>query len=301
RDLLPLQVKMLAEAALLAAQADEPDHLNFIAKHARAQAETLGCDLETAALRVFSNADGAYGANVNQMIDDGRWSDGDELADVFESRKCFAYGTGGKPMRQPEVFTEALKTVETTYQNLDSLELGVTTLDQYVDMLGGVSRAARRARGGDVSVYIGDQTQGVGKVRSIAGQGRLETVTRTLNPRWYEGLLRHGYEGVRNIENQVTATMGWSATTGAVEPWVYQKISETFVLDDAMRKRLAELNPKASVRLADRLMEAHERDYWRPDEATLEALRRAGDELEDQLEGVGQAAGSAAAQPVAAE
>jgi magnesium chelatase subunit H len=99
-------------------------------------------------------------------------------------------------------------------------------------------------------------------------------------------MLEHGYEGVRQIEAQVTNTLGWSATTAQVDPWVYQRISETFVLDDAMRTRLAELNPKASARMANRLIEAHERNYWTPDAATLEALRRAGDEIEDRLEGV---------------
>ncbi|MEL7028588.1 MAG: cobaltochelatase subunit CobN, partial [Pseudomonadota bacterium] len=290
RDLLPLQIKMLAEAAFLAAASDEPDDQNFIAKHARAKVAETGCDLETAALRVFSNADGAYGANVNQMIDGGRWSDADELADVFETRKCFAFGRNGRSERAPDHLAGALSHVELTYQNLESLELGVTTVDHYVDMLGGVSRAVRRARGAEANVYVGDQTQGEGKVRSLAEQIRLETFTRTLNPRWYEGALRHGYEGVRNIENQVTNTMGWSATTGQVDPWVYEKISETFVLDEEMRRRLAELNPKASVRMANRLMEAHEREYWSPDEETLEALRRAGDELEDRLEGVTAAA-----------
>ena len=114
----------------------------------------------------------------------------------------------------------------------------------------------------------------------------LETRTRTLNPKWYEGMLNHGHEGVRQIEAQFTNTVGWSATTGEVEPWVYQRMTETFVLDEAMRRRLADLNPKASARMANRLLEAHERNYWQPDEATLAALRQAGDELEDRLEGV---------------
>jgi magnesium chelatase subunit H len=111
-----------------------------------------------------------------------------------------------------------------------------------------------------------------------------------LNPRWYEGLLKHGYEGVRQIEAQVTNTMGWSATTGQVEPWVYQQISETYVLDPAMRERLADLNPTASARMAKRLLEACDRQYWAPDETTLEALRQASDDLEDRLEGVPTAA-----------
>jgi magnesium chelatase subunit H len=286
RDLLPLQTKMLAEAAYLAAIADEPIEMNFVRKHALAHQAETGSDLETSALRVFSNADGAYGSNVNLLIDAGCWNDGDELADAYQSRKCFAYGRTGRPSKQPTVLVNALKTVDLAYQNLDSLELGVTTVDHYVDTLGGISRAVRRAKGEQIAVYVGDQTQGEGKVRTLAEQVTLETRTRMLNPRWYDSLLKHGYEGVRQIEAQVTNTMGWSATTEQVAPWIYQQISETFVLDEAMRQRLMGLNPKASARMANRLLEAHERKYWMPDAATLQALRDAGDEMEDRLEGI---------------
>ncbi len=290
RDLLPLQTKMLAEAAYLAATADEPIEMNFVRKHALAHQSETGCEMETAALRVFSNADGAYGANVNQMIDAGCWSDGDELADAYQSRKCFAYGRNGKASKQQAVLAGALKTVDLAYQNLDSMELGVTTVDHYVDTLGGISRAVRRAKGEQIAIYVGDQTQGEGKVRTMAEQVTLETRTRMLNPRWYESLLKHGYEGVRQIEAQVTNTMGWSATTDQVAPWIYQQISETFVLDKAMRQRLMELNPKASARMANRLLEAHERHYWAPDAQALQALRDAGNEMEDRLEGISVAA-----------
>ena len=91
--------------------------------------------------------------------------------------------------------------VDVAYQNLNSIELGVTTVDHYFDTLGGISRAVRRARGGAAAaVYIGDQTRGEGTVRTIAEQVALETRTRALNPKWYEALLAHGYEGVREIE-----------------------------------------------------------------------------------------------------
>ena len=76
------------------------------------------------------------------------------------------------------------------------------------------------------------------------------------------------------------------STTGQVQPWVYQKLTETFVLDPAMRERLAKLNPTASAKVASRLLEACEREYWKPDEQVLADLRRAGEELEDRLEGV---------------
>jgi magnesium chelatase subunit H len=91
---------------------------------------------------------------------------------------------------------------------------------------------------------------------------------------------------VREIESHVTNTLGWSATTGRVAPWVYQQLTETYVLDEAMRDRLATLNPAASAKIANRLIEAHERHYWTPDAETLENLRRAGEELEDRLEGI---------------
>ncbi len=286
RDLLPLQTKLLAEAAFLAAQADEPASQNFVHAHALAYQAEHGCTLEEASLRVFSNGDGAYGANVNQLLDAGTWTDEDELAQAFVRRKGFAYGVDGRPARQDAVLGSLLKTVDATYQNLESVELGVTTIDHYFDSLGGIAGAVRRAKGAPVAVYVGDQTRGAGTVRTLGEQVALETRTRALNPKWYEALLQHGFEGVRNIEAQVTNTLGWSATTGQVAPWVYEKLTETFVLDAEMRRRLAELNPAASLKIANRLIEAHERHYWEPDAATLESLRQAGEELEDRLEGV---------------
>jgi len=84
----------------------------------------------------------------------------------------------------------------------------------------------------------------------------------------------------------VTNTMGWSATTGQVAPWIYQQMAETYMLDATMRERLAKLNPTASAKIAQRLIEAQERRYWEPDAEVLEALKRAGEELEDRIEGI---------------
>jgi magnesium chelatase subunit H len=287
RDLLPLQIKLLAEAAYLAASADEPVEHNFVRKHARSHMQSHGCDLETAALRVFGNAEGAYGSNVNHLIENGKWEHEDELAETHMRRKSFAFSRSGRVAPQAELLRSMLANTQLAYQNLDSVELGVTTVDNYFDTLGGISRAIRRANGGTTApVYIGDQTQGAGTVRTLSEQVALETQTRMLNPKWYEGMLEHGYEGVRQIEVHITNTMGWSATTGQVAPWVYEKLTRTFVLDKGMRDRLAALNATASAKVANRLIEAHERRYWQPDPETLAALRRAGEELEDRVEGV---------------
>ncbi len=286
RDLLPLQTRMLAEAAWKAASVDEPVEQNFIRAHALTYAEEMDCDLETAALRVFSNAEGAYGANVNALVDASAFGEEDELADAYEARKSFAYSRHGKSAKNPALLQKALKDVDLAYQNLESVELGVTTVDHYFDTLGGISRAVKRAKGTDAPVYIGDQTRGAGKVRTLQDQIALETRSRQLNPKWFEGMLKHGHEGVRQIEHSVMTTLGWSATTGEVEPWVYQRLSETFVLDETMRKRIADLNPQASARMANRLIEASDRAYWQPDETTLAALMGAADELEDRVEGI---------------
>ncbi|MEQ8366190.1 MAG: cobaltochelatase subunit CobN, partial [Roseicyclus sp.] len=211
RDLLPLQTRMLAEAAFKAANADEPAEMNFVRAHALDYAATMGVDMEEASLRVFSNAEGAYGSNVNQLIDSGAWNEEDELADAYEARKSFAYGRDGKAKKNAGLLQSALKDVDLAYQNLESVELGVTTVDHYFDTLGGISRAVKRAKGGvEAPVFIGDQTRGEGKVRTLQEQVALETRSRSLNPKWFEGLLKHGHEGVRQIEAQVTNTLGWS-------------------------------------------------------------------------------------------
>ena len=294
RDLLPMQIRLLAEASFLAASADEPVEQNFIRKHALAfMTEHPGSDLECASLRVFGNTEGAYGANINHLIDSSCWDNENELGDAFTQRKGFAYGREGRPVRNTAVLQSALASVSLTYQNLDSVELGVTSIDTYFDTLGGISRAvlqAKHQRDGNAAeappVFIGDQTQGEGVVRSLTEQVALETRSRMLNPKWHESMLQHGYEGVRQIEAHLTNTMGWSATTGQVQPWVYQQLAQTFVLDPAMRERMAQLNPTASVKLANRLVEATRRQYWQPDAETLSALLRAGEELEDRLEGI---------------
>ena len=287
RDLMPLQIKLLAEAAYLAASADEPLEMNWIRKHTLAYQQEHGCTWETAALRVYGNAEGAYGSNVNNLVESSRWDDEGELAETYKRRKGFAYGRTGRAVQQTALLQTALADVQLTYQNLDSVELGVTTVDNYFDTLGGITQAVKVAKGGKTPpVYIGDQTKGKAGVRSLKEQVSIEIRTRMLNPKWFEGMLEHGYEGVRQIEAHVTNTMGWSATTGQVQPWVYKQLSETFMLDPAMRDRLAKLNPTASARVANRLIEASERNYWQPDAETLQALRQASDELEDRLEGV---------------
>ncbi len=288
RDLLPLQVKLLAEAAYLAAIADEPCTQNNVRKHALAYQKATNCSLEEAALRVFSNAEGAYGSNINHLIESSRWDNGDDLAETFSRRKCFAYSRDGQASARPDLLSRVMADADLAYQNLESVELGVTTVDTYFDTLGGIARIAGRNRDGQsaLPVYIGDTTKHDTRVRRLDEQVALESRTRLLNPKWIDGLLKHGYEGVRQIEAHVTNTVGWSATTGQVPAWVYRNISETYVLDTEMRDRIAALNPTASARMVARLIEAHRRQFWTPDPETLAALEAASEDLEDRVEGI---------------
>jgi magnesium chelatase subunit H len=170
RDLLPLQIRLLAEAAFLAATADEPLAMNPILANTMSTQAADGCDLETAALRVFSNAEGTYGSNVNMLIDSGAWEEEGELGTTFTQRKGHAYGKNGAVTANPLLLTSLLGKVDLAYQNLDSVEMGVTTVDHYFDTLGGISRAIQSQGDKDVPVYIADHTGGAERVRTLSEQ-----------------------------------------------------------------------------------------------------------------------------------
>jgi magnesium chelatase subunit H len=124
------------------------------------------------------------------------------------------------------------------------------------------------------------------KIRSLEETVRLETRAKTLNPKWYEGMLKHGFRGVAEIENHVSNTFGWSATADAVDDWIYSEVANTFLFDDAMLDRLRDLNPHSAHALVQRLLEANGRGYWDAGDDVLEKLRDISRSLEDQLEGV---------------
>ena len=242
--------------------------------------------MEDAAIRVFSNAAGNYGTNVNFMVLDSQWDSSEELGDLFVTRKCFAYGKGldGRPAR--ELMDRALAGVELTYQNIDSIEVGITDVDHYFEYLGGVTKAVEKRSGARPVVYLSDTTAPAASVRTLEETVRLETRTKTLNPKWIEGLLAHGFAGVAEIEHRVTNTFGWSATADAVDNWIYDEVAGTFVLDQRMLARMTELNPHSTRNMVARLLEASGRGFWQASKDTLEKLNEAFAGLEDRLEGV---------------
>jgi len=278
RDLFAPTMSLLDKAVRRVAQLDEPLEMNYLRRNVAQRIENGAAHFDDAVTRVFSNAPGNYGANVNFMVMQSAWENEATLGDLFVTRKCFAYTrdsqgriVGGR--EAPELMNEALSRVEATYQNIDSFEVGITDVDHYFEYLGGISKAVETRSQARPSIYLSDSLSPQTKIRSLEETVRLETRTKTLNPKWYEGMLKHGFRGVAEIENHVTNTFGWSATADAVDPWIYTEIAQTFLLDEAMCERLHELNPYSLESLAKRLLEAHERGYWNPEEAILEKLR----------------------------
>src|SRR5947207_12090136 len=164
----------------------------------------------------------------------------------------------------------ALSRVEATYQNIDSFEVGITDVDHYFEYLGGISKAVETRAQSRPAIYLSDSLSSQTKIRSLEETVRLETRAKTLNPKWYEGMLKHGFRGVAEIENHVANTFGWSATVDAVDPWIYTEVSRTFLLDEEMLQRLVELNPYSLESLARRLIVDHEHGYLNTAEEILD-------------------------------
>src|SRR5437773_9364545 len=219
------------------------------------------------------------------MVMQSAWERTETLGDLFVTRKCFAYARDSRGRtiegrEAPELMDDALSRVEATYQNIDSFEVGITDVDHYFEYLGGISKAVETRAKSRPSIYLSDSLSPQTKIRSLEETVRLETRAKTLNPKWYEGMLKHGFRGVAEIENHVANTFGWSATADAVDPWIYTEISNTFLLDPTMFNRLLALNPHSLKSLVRRLLEAHNRGYWNPNEEILERLREISSELE---------------------
>jgi magnesium chelatase subunit H len=291
RDLFSPTVQLLDKAVRMISQLDEPPESNYVRKHVLAQVAEDDCDVDEAAVRVFSNAPGNYGTNVNFMVMDSQWQSEETLGDLFVTRKCFAYGrdSQGRAIEGREArvaMDRALSRVEATYQNIDTFEIGLTDVDHYFEYLGGVSKAVEKRAKARPAIYLSDSLSREVKIRSLEETVRLETRAKTLNPKWYEGMLKHGFRGVAEIENHVSNTFGWSATADAVDDWIYSEVANTFLFDESMLDRLRDLNPHSAHSLVQRLLEANGRGYWETDTGVIEKLRSICRSLEDQLEGV---------------
>ncbi|MEE3719019.1 magnesium chelatase subunit H [Tumidithrix elongata RA019] len=286
RDLFVNQMDLLDRAIRMAAEADEPLEMNFVRKHAIAQAEEFGITTRQAATRVFSNASGSYAANVNLAVENSTWEKEEELQEMYLARKSFAFGSEVSNTQQRKLYESSLKSVDVTFQNLDSSEISLTDVSHYFDSDPTKLVQNLRKDGKKPSSYMADTTTANAQVRTLSETVRLDTRTKLLNPKWYEGMLNHGYEGVREISKRLVNTMGWSATAGAVDNWVYEDVNDVYVKDTEMRDRLKNLNPHSFRKMVGTLLEVNGRGYWETSDRNLQMLRDLYQELEDRIEGV---------------
>merc|ERR1712159_440341 len=208
---------------------------------------------------------------------------------MYLQRKTFAFdsdrpGDGG--VLQKGVFVSAMKKVDATFQNLDSSEISLTDVSHYFDSDPTNLVAGLRSDGKKPAAFIADTTTANAQVRSLGETVRLDARTKLLNPKWYEGMLGSGYEGVREIRKRLTNTVGWSATSGMVDNWVYDEANATFIEDAEMSKRLMDTNPNSFRKLVATFLEANGRGYWDASEENLQRLRQMYTDVEDVLEGV---------------
>jgi magnesium chelatase subunit H len=288
RDLFVNQMALLDRAVKMAAEAEEPLEMNFVRKHALAQAEQMGISLRDAATRVFSNASGSYASNVNLAVENSSWEEESELQEMYLKRKSFAFNSDNPGLMDQarDLFEASLKTAEVTFQNLDSSEISLTDVSHYFDSDPTKVVANLRDDGKKPASFVADTTTANAQVRTLSETVRLDTRTKLLNPKWYEGMLSHGYEGVRELSKRLVNTMGWSATADAVDNWVYEDTNATFIQDEAMCKRLMDLNPNSFRRMVTTLLEVNGRGYWDTSDENIERLQALYEEVENRIEGV---------------
>eukprot|EP00976_Prorocentrum_cordatum_P094367 1189756-Prorocentrum_minimum.AAC.2 len=285
RDSFVNVVELLDAMFKRAGAVDEPPEMNFVRKHARAMSSE---GLENPTARLFSNPAGDYGSMVNERVGAGNWDEGEELGQTWASRNAFSYGAGGeRGTARPEVLQSLLSTTQRVVQEIDSVEYGLTDIQEYYANTGALVNAASGAQGGqkvDCSIV---ETFGKKAVpRDLEATLRLEYRSKLLNPKWAEAMSNQGSGGAYEISQRMTALIGWGATAQFAEDWVYDGSYETYVEDEAMRAKLTKANPQAFANVVKRMLEAAGRGLWKAEESKLQQLRELYADMDDVLEGV---------------
>ncbi|MFJ4713024.1 cobaltochelatase subunit CobN [Streptomyces sp. NPDC088785] len=285
RDAFPHTIGLLDDAVRLAASLDEPAEHNHVRAHTQADLAEHG-DERRATTRIFGSRPGTYGAGLLQLIDSKDWRTDADLAEVYTVWGGYAYGRGldGKAARG-EMET-AYRRIAVAAKNTDTREHDIADSDDYFQYHGGMVATVRALRGTAPEAYIGDSTRPeTVRTRTLVEETSRVFRARVVNPRWIEAMRRHGYKGAFELAATVDYLFGYDATTGVIADWMYDKLTETYVLDETNRRFLSEANPWALHGIAERLLEAESRGMWeKPDPQVLEALRQVYLETEGDLE-----------------
>ncbi|MEW2296729.1 cobaltochelatase subunit CobN [Streptomyces sp. NPDC006743] len=286
RDAFPHTVALLDDAVRLAASLDEPDGTNHVRAHVQADLAAHG-DERRATTRIFGSRPGTYGAGLLQLIDSRDWRTDADLAEVYTVWGGYAYGRGleGRPAR--EEMETAYRRITVAAKNTDTREHDIADSDDYFQYHGGMVAAVRALRGTAPAAYIGDSTRPeTVRTRTLTEETSRVFRARVVNPKWIEAMRRHGYKGAFELAATVDYLFGYDATTGVIADWMYDRLTEAYVLDPVNREFLSEANPWALHGIAERLLEAESRGMWaKPDPAVLEQLRQVYLETEGNLEG----------------
>ncbi|MDB9527099.1 magnesium chelatase subunit H [Oscillatoria sp. CS-180] len=276
-------IELLDDLFQRAATADEPVEDNFIRKHALAL-QAQGVD--NVAARLFSNPAGDYGSLVNDRIIDSNWEEADELGQTWRDRNAYSYGRGDKGQARPEVLNTLLNTTDRIVQQIDSVEYGLTDIQEYYANTGALKQAAEQTRGQSVTASFVESFSKDTTPRKLDELLRMEYRTKLLNPKWAEAMAAQGSGGAYEISQRMTAILGWAGTARFKDQWVYDQAADTYAFDPVMADQLRQANPEAFRNIVGRLIEAHGRGFWSPDEETLEKLQNLYDEADVTLEGV---------------
>lgn len=272
RDAFPEQIALFDKAVRAVAALDEDEGDNPIAARVRAETEKLkgeGLDEKQAArragYRVFGSKPGAYGAGLQALIDEKGWSDRADLAESYLVWGGYAYGAGEEGKAERGLFEERLRSVQAVVQNQDNREHDLLDSDDYYQFEGGMTAAIEHVAGVRPKVYHNDHSRPEKPViRSLEEEIGRVVRARVINPKWIEGVMRHGYKGAFEITATVDYMFAFAATTGAVRDHHFEAVYQAFILDERVRDFMGEKNAPAQKELAERLIEAIDRGLWTP-------------------------------------
>ncbi|MEA5628210.1 magnesium chelatase subunit H [Nostoc sp. UHCC 0251] len=283
RDSFVNIIELLDDLFQRAADADESEDQNFIRRHALA---LKAQGVENASARLFSNPAGDFGSLVNDRVVDGNWESGEELGNTWQSRNVFSYGREDKGQARPEILNTLLKTSDRIVQEIDSVEYGLTDIQEYYANTGGLKKAAEKQSGKKVTTSFVESFSKDTTPRNLDDLLRMEYRTKLVNPKWAQAMANQGSGGAFEISQRMTALIGWGGTADFTDDWVYDQAADTYALDAEMAEKLRKANPEAFRNILGRMLEAHGRGFWEADADKLDKLRQLYELTDEQLEGV---------------
>jgi cobaltochelatase CobN len=281
RDAFPALMQLFDEAVQRVIMLDEPVEQNFPRKHWLAETAALigeGLDIDAAtrraSYRVFSSKTGAYGTGVMELIENRSWRETQDLADVVLTWGGWAYGVGATDgVEATDTFRRRVATVELALHNRDNREQDLFDSSDHFEYHGGLVAAVASLSGKQPSAYVGDSSDPARPdVRTLSGEALRVFRSRVVNPKWLAGVQRHGYRGGVEMAVTVDSIFGFAATAGIVTDWMFDAVAEKFAMG-AGRKFLERSNPWALNAIAERLLEAEQRQLWTAKSETSDALR----------------------------